>query len=78
MGCIFKNPEGLYAGELIERSGLKGLRVGRAKISSEHANFIINEGNANSADIKALVALVKNAVKAQYGVCLEEEIRYLE
>ena len=78
MGCVFKNPEGLYAGELIERSGLKGLRVGGAKISSEHANFIINEGNASSADLKALVALVKNAVKAQYGVCLEEEIRYLE
>ena len=78
MGCVFKNPEGLYAGDLIERSGLKGLRVGGAKISSEHANFIINEGHATSADIKTLIALIKNAVKAQYGVCLEEEIRYLE
>ena len=78
MGCVFKNPEGLYAGDLIERSGLKGLRVGGAKISGEHANFIINEGYATSADIKTLIALIKNAVKAQYGVCLEEEIRYLE
>ena len=78
MGCVFKNPQGLYAGDLIERSGLKGLRVGGAKISNEHANFIINEGYATSMDIKSLIALVKNAVKSQYGVCLEEEIRYLE
>ena len=78
MGCVFKNPNGAYAGDLIERSGLKGLRIGGAKISEEHANFIINDGNATSADIKALITLAKNAVRAQYGVCLEEEIRYLE
>lgn len=77
MGCVFKNPDGYHAGDLIERSGLKGLRVGGAKISEKHANFIINEGDATSADIKALIALVKNAVRAQYDVCLEEEIRYL-
>ena len=78
MGCVFKNPPGGYAGELIERSGLKGLRVGGAKISERHANFIINERDATSADIKALITIVKNAVRAQYGVCLEEEIRYIE
>lgn len=78
MGCVFKNPPDGYAGDLIERSGLKGLRVGGAKISERHANFIVNEGDATSADIKALIAIAKNAVRAQYGVCLEEEIRYLE
>ena len=78
MGCVFKNPKGAYAGDLIDRSGLKGMRVGGAKISDEHANFIINEGNATSQDVKALIALVKNAVWAHYGVTLEEEIRYLE
>ncbi len=76
MGCVFKNPEGYAAGELIERSGLKGLRVGGAKVSKEHANFIINEGGT-ARDIKTLIKLVKNAVLAQYGVALQEEIRYL-
>lgn len=77
MGCVFKNPEGGFAGDLIERSGLKGLRVGDAKVSEEHANFIINDGNATARDIRALISLIKNAVWSQYGVRLEEEIRYL-
>ena len=75
MGCVFKNPNGAVAGDLIERSGLKGLRIGGARISNEHANFIINEGNATSKDIETLIGIIKNAVFAQYGVRLEEEIR---
>ena len=51
--------------------------MGGAVISPQHANFIINEGGATSADVKALINLIKNAVFAQYGVGLEEEIRYL-
>lgn len=78
MGCIFKNPEGDYAGRLIEGAGLKGLRVGGALISPEHANFIINEGGATAANIRALINLIKNAVYAQYGVALEEEIRTID
>ncbi len=78
MGCVFKNPPGVSAGELIEKSGLKGLRVGGACISVEHANFIINEKKATAKDVKALILLIKNAVFAQYGVRLEEEIRYLD
>ncbi len=77
MGCVFKNPDGYYAGELIERSGLKGFRVGGAKISQAHANFIINEGGATAKEIRAVIEIVKNAVYAQYGVRLEEEIEYL-
>lgn len=77
MGCVFKNPVGGYAGDLIERSGLKGMRIGGAKISEEHANFIINDQKAKEKDIRELIALAKNAVRAQYGVILEEEIRYL-
>ncbi len=77
MGCVFKNPEGGFAGDLIERSGLKGFRIGGAKISEEHANFIINDRQATAKDIRALIAIVKNAVYAQYGVRLDEEIRYL-
>ncbi len=75
MGCVFKNPQDGFAGDLIERSGLKGFRVGGAKISEEHANFIINDRRATAEDILALIAIVKNAVYRQYGVYLEEEIR---
>ncbi len=78
MGCVFKNPEGTFAGELVEKSGLKGLKIGGARVSPKHANFIINEGGATAKDIRALIALIKNAVFAQYGVRLEEEIRYLD
>jgi UDP-N-acetylmuramate dehydrogenase len=77
MGCIFKNPNGDFAGRLIDGAGLKGLRIGDAVISPAHANFFVNEGNAKSADIRALINLAKNAVFAQYGVELEEEIRGL-
>lgn len=76
MGCVFKNPPGGYAGKLIEGSGLKGLRIGGAYVSDIHANFIINEGE-KARDVKALIHTVKNAVYAQYGVRLQEEIRYL-
>ncbi len=78
MGCVFKNPQGKFAGELIESSGLKGFRIGGARISPKHANFIINEGGATAKDIRALIGIIKNAVHAQYGVILEEEIRYIE
>ena len=77
MGCVFKNPQGAFAGELIEKTGLKGFRLGGAKVSEAHANFIINDKNATAAEIRALILLVKNAVFAQYGITLEEEIQYL-
>ena len=78
MGCVFKNPDNRSAGELIEKSGLKGMRVGGAVVSEKHANFILNDNNATPTDIKSLIMLIKNAVFAQYGVALQEEIRYLE
>ena len=77
MGCVFKNPNGVSAGKLIEGAGLKGLRVGGAVVSNQHANFILNDNNANSDDIKRLIVIVKNAVYVQYKIRLEEEIRYL-
>lgn len=78
MGCVFKNPEKGFAGELIERSGLKGMRIGGAKVSESHANFIVNDGGATSGQIRSLITVVKNGVYAQYKIRLEEEIRYLE
>ncbi len=77
MGCVFKNPDSLSAGALIEGAGLKGLRVGGAVVSDVHANFIINDNRATAKDIKTLIGLVKNSVYAQYKIRLEEEIRYL-
>ncbi len=77
MGCIFKNPENLTAGKLVENAGLKGLRYGGAVVSQEHANFIINDRKATAREIKNLIALMKNAVYTQYKISLEEEIRYL-
>lgn len=77
MGCVFKNPKGDSAGELIDRSGLKGLRVGDAVVSNQHANFIINEGRATARQIQTLITIIKNTVFSRYGVMLEEEIRYL-
>ncbi len=77
VGCIFKNPPDGFAGELIEKTGLKGLRVGGAKVSEIHANFIINDGNATAKEIRALIELIKNAVFAYCGVILEEEVQYI-
>jgi UDP-N-acetylmuramate dehydrogenase len=76
-GSVFKNPPGDFAGRLIEACGLKGHRIGGAKISEMHANFIVNTGGARAEDIKALIELAKVEVQRQFGVVLEEEIRYL-
>lgn len=77
MGCVFKNPEGHVAGQLIEQAGLKGMRIGGAYVSNEHANFILNDGSAKSRDICALIALIKEEIEKQFGIKLQEEIRYL-
>lgn len=75
IGSIFKNPEGHFAGKLIEDCGLKGKRIGDAMISEEHANWIINLGNAKSEDIEKLISLIKKKVKEKFNVELVEEIR---
>lgn len=74
MGSMFKNPSGDFAGRLIEAAGLKGHRIGDAEISSMHANFFINHGGANAADIYRLVRLVQETVADRFGVRLELEI----
>lgn len=75
-GCVFKNPEGDSAGRLIEAAGLKGIRIGGARVSTEHANFIINSG-ATAADVARLISLVKKIVREKCGVTLEEEVVYI-
>lgn len=73
-GCIFKNPRGLSAGDLIEQCGLKGTRIGDAEISDRHANFIVTHEGAKSDDVLELIELAKSNVDDQFGVDLELEI----
>ncbi|HEV8211543.1 MAG TPA: UDP-N-acetylmuramate dehydrogenase [Vicinamibacterales bacterium] len=86
-GCVFQNPErgrdavpdGIpwSAGALVDRAGLKGVAVGGARVSPTHGNFIVNEGAATAADIKALIDRCKAVVRERFGVNLREEIVYL-
>ena len=73
-GSVFKNPEGLAAGRLIEESGLKGSRIGNAQVSEKHANFIVNLGGASARDIGDLIARIQEQVLQVQGIRLEMEI----
>ena len=75
-GCVFKNPSNDSAGRLIEAAGLKGMSLGGAYVSCEHANFIIN-GGSSAQDVKDLIAYVKARVMEKFGVLLEEEVVYI-
>jgi UDP-N-acetylmuramate dehydrogenase len=74
MGSMFKNPNGDYAGKLIEAAGLKGTRIGNAQISPVHGNFFINHGATRADDVRALIELVMKTVKEKDGVDLELEV----
>lgn len=86
-GCIFRNPEPgrdrlpadvpWSAGALVDLAGLKGVTVGGARISPTHANFIVNDGSATAADIRALIERCRMSVSERFGVELREEIVYL-
>lgn len=77
-GSAFKRPEGYYAGKLIMDAGLRGYRVGDAAVSEKHCGFIVNLGQATSADILALVKHIENEVYSQFKVTLETELRLIE
>lgn len=84
LGSIFKNPVPIHknelvasAGRLIEEAGLKNVRIGGARISPKHANFIINEGGATAHDVISLINLIKDKVKATSGTVLETEIKII-
>ena len=76
-GSFFKNPTGDFAGRLIESAGLKGLAQGKAMVSPQHANFIVNTGGAEPGDIVLLMEKVRQKVWLQSGVLLEPEVRIL-
>jgi UDP-N-acetylmuramate dehydrogenase len=81
-GCIFQNPDRAVvpadmpasAGALVDRAGLKGTVRGGARVSTAHANFIVNEGRATAADIRSLIDLCRSRVSQRFGVTLLEEI----
>ncbi len=73
-GSVFKNPPGDHAARLVEAAGLKGRRIGGARISPKHANFIENDNHAAAADVKALIDLTRRTVKEKFGVDLETEV----
>jgi UDP-N-acetylmuramate dehydrogenase len=74
MGSMFKNPPGMAAGRLIDQCGLKGTRSGGAEISTVHANFFVNRGEATAADVKTLIDLARAQVRDRFGIELELEI----
>ena len=73
-GCIFKNPRGVSAGALVDRAGLKNLRIGGAVVSDKHANFIIAEKGCTSRDVMRLIEAVRQRVTEQFDIKLELEI----
>ena len=78
-GSIFINKSGTEPSSvLIEKAGLKGIKIGGVEVSQKHAGFIINTGNATSADILELIEIIKKEVKSKFGIELETEIQILK
>ena len=73
-GCIFKDPQGMSAAELVDQAGFKGTRVGATEVSDRNPNFIIVESGATTDDVKRLIDLVRSGVSATLGVELETQI----
>lgn len=76
-GSTFKRPEGYFAGTLIDQTGLKGLQVGGAQVSTKHAGFVVNAGGATAADVQNLIKEVQRLVFEKHGVKLYPEVRMI-
>ncbi len=76
-GSVFRNPEPLKAGRLIEELGLKGTRIGGAEVSTVHANFIVNSGDATADDIDRLIKLVQDRIRSHHDLSLHPEVKRL-
>lgn len=76
-GSTFKRPEGHFAGTLIDQTGLKGLRIGDAMVSTKHAGFVVNAGHATADDVLKLIEEVKRRVYEAHGVILNPEVRII-
>lgn len=73
-GCVFKNPETIPAGKLIEEIGLKGFNLARVGVSSQHANFLVNHSQATYQEVELLIAYIKKKALEEKGIALEEEV----
>ena len=76
-GSTFKRPEGNFAGTLIDKTGLKGLKIGGAMVSEKHAGFVVNAGGATADDVLNLIEEVKRRVEENYGIELAPEVRII-
>ncbi len=76
-GSVFKRPAGHFAGKLIEDSGLKGKKIGGAKVSKLHCGFIVNVDNATTNDVLDLIELIQKTVKSKFGIQLETEVKII-
>ena len=74
-GCIFKNPDSIPAGKLVDELGLKNLRVGNARVSEIHGNFIVNDGGATATEMLELIDRIKQTAKTKRGIELETEVQ---
>jgi UDP-N-acetylmuramate--alanine ligase len=74
-GCIFKNPKSIPAGKLVDELGLKNTRVGKARVSEVHGNFIVNDGDATAAEVLELIANIQAVARQERGVELETEVQ---
>jgi UDP-N-acetylmuramate dehydrogenase len=77
MGSMFKNPEGDFAGRLIEEAGLKGYGLGAVEISDKHANFFLNKGDGRAEDVWKLICKARDEVKRKFGITLELEVEMI-
>ncbi|MFB5578599.1 UDP-N-acetylmuramate dehydrogenase [Bacillus cereus] len=76
-GSVFRNPTLYFAGDLIEKAGLRGYQIGGAQISEMHGNFIINTGGASAQDVLSLIALIKQTIKDKFGVEMHTEVEII-
>jgi UDP-N-acetylenolpyruvoylglucosamine reductase len=76
-GCMFKNPATIPAGKLIDELGLKGMKVGGARVSLEHGNFLVNDGGATAKDVLELIGILRAKAKAERGIDLHPEVEII-
>ena len=76
-GCMFKNPPAIPAGKLIDELGLKGTKIGGARVSLEHGNFLVNDGNATAQDVLKLIDFLRQKARAERGIELSPEVEIL-
>jgi UDP-N-acetylenolpyruvoylglucosamine reductase len=76
-GCMFKNPATIPAGRLIDELGLKNTRIGGARISQEHGNFLVNDGSATAAEVLELISILQAKAKAERGIDLHTEVEII-